>query len=464
VKLRPYPEYKDSGVQWLGKVPAHWKVKKLRHILVRVSGRNRPDLPLLSVVREKGVIQRDIENRDENHNFIPDDLSGYKVVRSGRFAMNKMKAWQGSYGVSSFDGIVSPAYFVFKVHGVEGHFFHAAIRSRSYIPFFTQASDGVRIGQWDLSEARMKEIPFFIPSLSEQTQIARFLDWKTAQIDRFIRNKRRLIELLKEQKQALINQAVTGRIDVRTGKPYPGYKESSVPWLGKMPVGWDVLPIRRCARSVKTGGTPPGADEKFYLVTGLDWYTPGDFSGDLYLEGSARQLSDLGKDAANIFPKNTVMMIGIGATIGKVAVSKKLCSCNQQINAIIPNNRVIPEYLALSLRLAKDYIVKCGKFTTMPIINQDETKSLRIPLPDRPTQKKICAYIRDKEDNIDTAITRTQREINLMQEYRTRLIADVVTGKLDVRGVVVPDFEKQVEGVTTPDDSEIPACDHEAMA
>lgn len=117
--LKPYQTMKDSGVPWLGKVPAHWGVQKLRHVLRRHTERNRPDLPLLSVVREKGVILRDTSSADENHNYIPDDLSNYKVVRVGQFAMNKMKAWQGSYGVSYHDGIVSPAYFVFVMSAEE---------------------------------------------------------------------------------------------------------------------------------------------------------------------------------------------------------------------------------------------------------------------------------------------------------------------------------------------------------
>src|SRR5262249_9211239 len=155
--------------------PAAWDLRKLRGVLRRVTERNRPDLPLLSVVRGRGVILRDTKNEDENRNYIPDDLSNYKVVRVGQFAMNKMKAWQGSCGVSQHNGIVSPAYFVFDLAGVDGRFFHWAIRSRAYVPSFARASDGVRIGQWDLSESRMREIPFAIPSLPEQAAIVRFL-------------------------------------------------------------------------------------------------------------------------------------------------------------------------------------------------------------------------------------------------------------------------------------------------
>ena len=213
--LDPNVPLKDSGIEWLGMVPEHWKVRKLREILHNVTERNRPGLPLLSVVREKGVIVRDISNYEENHNFIPDDLTNYKIVRKGQFAMNKMKAWQGSYGVSQHDGIVSPAYYVFNLQGVRGNFFNVAIRSKGYVPFFTQASDGVRVGQWDLSQTRMREIKFFIPPTTEQVAIVEYLDRTTAEIDIAVARAERQIELLNEYRTRLIADVVTGKLDVR---------------------------------------------------------------------------------------------------------------------------------------------------------------------------------------------------------------------------------------------------------
>lgn len=225
---KPYPAYKDSGVEYVGEVPEHWEVRKLRPILKRSTERNRPDLPLLSVVREKGVILRDIASKEENHNFIPDDLTNYKVVKKGQFAMNKMKAWQGSYGVSQYTGIVSPAYFIFNIDGVSGNFFHVAIRSKAYVPMFTQASDGVRIGQWDLSEARMREIKFSIPSIPEQIAIVRFLDQKCESIDKQISQTRRAVELIREYRTRLIAGVVTGKIDVRGTASRLPIKENTV--------------------------------------------------------------------------------------------------------------------------------------------------------------------------------------------------------------------------------------------
>lgn len=192
----------EAGLQWLGAPPVHWQVRKLRHMLSPFSEKNHPEMPLLSVVREKGVIVRNVEDKEENHNYVPDDLSNYKLVRRSQFAMNKMKAWQGSYGISQYDGIVSPAYFVFTLNfDVNPEFFHRAIRSRAYVSYFAQASDGIRVGQWDLSMPRMKEIPFLIPPRDEQDQIVRFLDWKVSDINRAIQLKRREIALLKEQRQ-----------------------------------------------------------------------------------------------------------------------------------------------------------------------------------------------------------------------------------------------------------------------
>lgn len=214
--INPNVKMKPSGIDWVGDIPERWKIKKLRHLLKPISIRNRPDLPLLSVVREKGVIVRNIDDPEENHNFIPDDLTNYKVVCVGQFAMNKMKAWQGSYGISKHDGIVSPAYFIFNMADqLFKDFFHYAIRSRFYIPFFKRASDGVRIGQWDLSISRMKEIPFLMPRYDEQKDIVRYIEKETKLINSSISHLERENELIGEYRTRLISDVVTGKVDVR---------------------------------------------------------------------------------------------------------------------------------------------------------------------------------------------------------------------------------------------------------
>lgn len=166
--MERYSEYKDSGVQWIGEMPSHWESKQLRSFLTLFTDKGHGDAQLLSVTREQGVVERDKEDKEENHNFVPEDLSGYKYLEKGDFAINKMKAWQGSYAVSDYNGIVSPAYFTCKLRGVNRTFFSRAIRSMAYVPFFTQYSKGIRVGQWDLNPNALKTIPFFLPPLAEQ--------------------------------------------------------------------------------------------------------------------------------------------------------------------------------------------------------------------------------------------------------------------------------------------------------
>ena len=199
-----YLEHKSSGVLWIGNIPAHWEIKQLRSFLTLFSEKGHGDAQLLSVTREQGVIERNKDNKEENHNFVPDDLSGYKYIEKGDFAINKMKAWQGSYAVSDYNGIVSPAYFTCKLHGVNKDFFSRAIRSKAYVPFFTQYSKGIRVDQWDLNPNALKTIPFFLPPLSEQEQIVSYLDDKTSKIDTYIAEKEKELNLYKQLIEANI--------------------------------------------------------------------------------------------------------------------------------------------------------------------------------------------------------------------------------------------------------------------
>lgn len=213
--LNPDVKTKDSGISWIGEIPEHWEVKQLRSFLTLFTEKGHGDAQLLSVTREQGVIERDKDDKDENHNFVPDDLSGYKYIEKGDFAINKMKAWQGSYAVSNYDGIVSPAYFTCKLKGVNKDFFSKAIRSRAYVPFFTQYSKGIRVGQWDLNPNALKSIPFFIPPADEQRAIVSYIEEKCQKIDSLTTELQSEIDYLKEYKQRLIADCVTGQVNVQ---------------------------------------------------------------------------------------------------------------------------------------------------------------------------------------------------------------------------------------------------------
>lgn len=200
-----------SGIPWLPEVPEGWEAKSLRQFLKMVSRKGFPEKQLLSVTREQGIVVRNVESKEENHNFIPDDLSNYKLVEIGDFAINKMKSWQGSYGVSDYEGIVSPAYYICKLSGVDRKFFSVAIRSRPYVSFFARFSKGIRVDQWDLSPVGLKEIPFLLPPLAEQREIVAHIEARAAKIDAAVAGLEREVTAMKEYKQRLIADVVTGQ-------------------------------------------------------------------------------------------------------------------------------------------------------------------------------------------------------------------------------------------------------------
>ncbi|MGE0592113.1 MAG: restriction endonuclease subunit S [Vicinamibacterales bacterium] len=434
--LRPYNAMKDSGVPWLGEVPEHWEVRKLRQVLTRCAERNRPDLPLLSVVRERGVILRDTTGGDENHNYIPDDLSNYKVVRSGQFAMNKMKAWQGSYGVSRYDGIVSPAYFVFELCDVSGSFFNASIRSRAYVPAFTQASDGVRIGQWDLSETRMREISFVAPPLPEQAAIVRFLDHADRRIRRYIRAKQKLIKLLEEQKQAIIHRAVTRGLD-----PNVRLKPSGVEWLGDVPEHWKVVRLKSLVSRVTSGSR---GWSNFAADSGVLFIRIGNLtraSLDLDLESSVRlQLpANVLGEAARTRVQPDDILLSITAFIGSVAVvpseieeayvSQHVACCRPR--AGVANSRWVGYVLLSNVGQTHGQLSMYGG--TKQGLSLDDVKNYVVMVPPRNEQDRLVEWIEHATATLSARIRSAQRKVALLREYRTRLIADVVTGKRDVR-------------------------------
>ena len=421
--IKPYPAMQPSGVEWLGDVPAHWERRKLRQILTPISERNRPDLPLLSVVRERGVILRNVDSRAENHNVVPEDLTNYKVVQVGHFAMNKMKAWQGSYGVSRFHGLVSPAYFVFDLSSVWPHFFHVAIRSRAYVPSFIQASDGVRIGQWDLSQDQMKEIPFFIPSPPEQAAIVRYLDYVDRRISRYIRAKQRLIDLLEEEKQAIIHRAVTRGLD-----PNVRLKPSGVEWLGDVPEHWELRRSRyvfqevdrrstegqetHLSMSQKLGLIPSSRIEGWRLVAesyvGAKLCEPG----DIVLNRLKAHLGvfALASDAGLVSADYTVLRPRIEADSRYFEAVYRTTSCRVELR-----------------KRTKGIVEGFWRLYTPDFFE------VRVPVPPVAEQLAITLYLDAALGDVDRSVERIWSELTLLSEYRTRLIADVVTGKLDVR-------------------------------
>lgn len=209
--LNPDAEMKDSEIEWIGQIPKGWKLCKIKHVLRFKSIKNKPDKEVLSLYRDHGVIPKN--SRDDNFNVTSENTASYKFVEVGDFVVNKMKAWQGSMALSHYEGIISPAYYVYQFidNEVFGGYFHYLVRNQTYLPEYRRLSGGVRIGQWDLSRDDFKMIPIIIPPLHEQKEIANYLDEKCSKIDQTIEQKNVLIKELEEYKQSLIYECVTGK-------------------------------------------------------------------------------------------------------------------------------------------------------------------------------------------------------------------------------------------------------------
>jgi len=422
---------------WLGLPPSYWKQLKLRQILKPFSEKNHADLPLLSVVREKGVIVRDIEN-DDNHNFIPDDLSDYKLVKVGQFAMNKMKAWQGSYGVSKFTGIVSPAYLVFDFnYDIDVDFFNYAIRCKKYVSFFGQASDGIRVGQWDLSMQRMKEIPFYLPPRPEQDQIVRFLDWKVSRINKLINIKKKEIKELQLIRQSYIDSELSNKNQS---------KEESKNWI--------VRPLKYFVTSNDDSLSNQTDDE--YELDYLDISSVG----RNYLKQNPVHYKF--KDA----PSRARRKVQEGDTIistvrtylrSMIYIDEQLQDCivSTGFSVLRPKRDVYPRLLnyVLSGNQFIDEVICNSIGVSYPAINDTDLLRIKVALPvSLELQKKMVEKLESKLRNIDKLIDVVSKQIDELHNLKNTLISDVVTGQIDVRDVEIPNFEFEDESLDFSED------------
>lgn len=426
-----YDSYKDSGVDWLGAIPSDWQSKKLGILLTEFSKKNNPNLPLLSITRELGVITRDMDDQESNHNFIPDDLSGYKLLKEGQFGMNKMKAWQGSYGISKYTGIVSPAYYVFDVSNeIYPNFFNIAIRSKFYVDFFGSASDGVRIGQWDLNKTRMREIPFIFPSFEQQKKIYDFLSQKISQIDQAIALKQQQIEKLNEYKQIVIQNAVTKGLN-----PNVPMKNSGVDWIGDIPEHWEVKKLKYLIDS-KAGYAFPSQQ---FSQEGISVIRISELNinGSVDISNSPKLPFSFAKFLEEFcVVSGDILMAMTGGTIGKVSIYRenKKSLLNQRVCKFIVKaslDKKLFWHFCNSLYW-KNYIDFKANGGAQPNISDNEIKKMYFPLPSISEQKTIANFLDEKTQNINQTIERYQTQIDRLKEYKNILINQAVTGKIKI--------------------------------
>lgn len=434
--FRPYPKYKDSGVPWLGEIPEGWDVFRNGRLFAQRNQTGFGELPILEVSLKTGVRVRDMENMKRKQ--VMSNREKYKRAKRGDIAYNMMRMWQGAVGVAPVDGLVSPAYVVARPFPeVNTRFFTYLFRTAAYMNEVDGYSRGIVKDRNRLYWQDFKAMPSVAPPPGEQRQIARFLDWKTTQINRFIRNKRQLIALLREQKQNIINRAVTRGLD-----PKVKLKPSGVDWLGDVPEHWEVRKLKFLSHQI-LGGATPTSDNVKYWDGSIVWVTPQDISQNEYLVSSIRTITTEGLSAcsATLVPKGAVVITS-RAPVGNVAIAGVELSTNQGCKSITPDHDVLStEFCFFILKSWQPILQAISNGTTFKEISTWKFANVKIPVPLLKEQNQIVEYIGKESASIDATIQRAEQEIELILEYRNRLIFDAVTGKIDVRDVSVPEAD-----------------------
>ena len=405
-----------------------WKIIPLYGLAKQKQVTDCSERELLSVYLGLGVIPFS-SKAEKRTNVTGTDLSKYQAVDYGDFVLNNQQAWRGSVGVSKYRGIVSPAYIVLKLSDdITTSYANYLFQSRSMVDQYVVCSKGVGTIQRNIYWDYLKRISVPLPPREEQDQIVRYLDWKVSQINKLINAKRRQIELLGELKRVVVNEAVT-----RDGD------------------GWSQFRIKAAATILRGKFTHrPRNDPAFY-----DGNYPFIQTGDVaragkYIREYKQTLNERGFSVSKQFPKGTLTMT-IAANIGDVSILDFDACFPDSIIGLIPNKETDLEYLYYALFSMKADFVKEAPINTQGNLNVERVGAMTFYIPKIYEQRNIVSKIENRTVKIDKLIDKLNDEIALFAEYRTRLISDVVTGKLDVRDVAVPEYEV-VEDVATDED------------
>lgn len=426
--MKRYEAYRPTKYEWLTEVPTHWQTRTMRSLTtVSSERRENREATLLSVYREYGVIVK--SSRDDNHNVESEDLSNYKWVRTGNLVMNKMKMWQGSLGVSEFDGIVSPAYIVCHINdeNVNRRYLHMLLRSPRYKTYYNQFSYGIRVGQWDMHYEDFKGLEVALPPREEQDQIVRYLDWQVSKINRLIAAKRKEIALMRDNLKSAVAYYTTH------GLGNHELCQSEIYWLTHYPNDWRVTKLRYILEKHRREVTPNAellicsnsgevvkrGDGKLGLVASSDDIYQGVTAGDLLIHGM-----DTWHGA-----------IAISSFDGMCTPVVHVCTCKEE-------KRYVAYYLKMMAYTKVFKAISNGvRQNTSDFRSWDKVGDLLICLPTHDEQVAIADKLDYLTVQTKAGISFFEKQIEHLQELRTRLISDVVTGQVDVRGIKVPDVE-----------------------
>lgn len=433
--LKPYADYKDSGLPWLGQVPAHWRVVRNGSLFGQRSQTGYAELPILEVSLKTGVQVRSFGGAKRKQ--VMSDFGKYKRAVKGDLAYNTMRMWQGALGICPVDGLVSPAYVVARPYPeVVPEYFAALFRTGDYMAEIDAASRGIVKDRNRLYWDQFKQMQSPCPPPDEQAAIVRFLAWANGRLERAIRAKRKVIALLTEQKLVIVRRMVTRGLDASVP-----LKASKIDWLGDIPAHWTVWRVSRFAR-VGNGSTPSRAQPRYWDRGTYPWLNSSQVNrgyidhADQFVTPTALRECHLPRVPAGSV---LVAITGQGKTRGMSAKLGIEATINQHLAYITPRLPVVSaDYLHLALSAAYPQLraISDDSGSTKGALTCEDLKRFKLALPPPDEQAALVERVRIEASALIEASERLEREIDFLHEYRTRLVADVVTGKLDVREAV----------------------------
>ncbi|MCR2118798.1 restriction endonuclease subunit S [Campylobacter upsaliensis] len=415
--------YKPSGIKWLGEIPQSWKNVSIRSCFTESNQRcNTDSYPLLSVTIANGIIYQDnIENKKDISN---DDKSNYKIVPLNAVAYNKMRMWQGAVGVNTLTtGIVSPAYIVaIPNEKILPNFVSYLFKSKIMIGEFDKNSYGLCLDMNNLRYDDFRNIKIPLPPLQEQKEIAEFLDSKCEKIQNYIDKKQKLITLLQEKKQALINEAVTKGLN-----PNIESKNSGIEYLGLIPHHWEVKKLKHiCKINPQANETLPNN----FVYIDLESVIKGQLLKEQVInkeQAPSRaqrilQKQDILFQLVRPYQRNNYIFNKNGdyvASTGYAQIRTKEC-----VNFV---------YYALLENSFVERVILKSTGSNYPAITSNDFADLKIPLPPLQEQKQIANFLDEKCEKINSVIEKTKKQIELVKEYKNTLINEAVCGRINLQ-------------------------------
>ena len=426
---------KSSGVEWIGEIPTDWEIIRLKYIANVFNGNSLNDIEKekfsngnqgIPYISTKDV-EIDFDRIDyDNGIFIPFGSIDYKIALKN----NTIICIEGGNAGRKIGFLKNDVCFVNKLCCFEARekciskYIYYYTKSKSFSGQFNLSINGLIGG---VSIQQLKNFFFIIPPNLKQQEIVYYLDTKCGIIDKAIEKQKKVIEKLKSYKQSLITEAVTKGL-----KPTVKMKPSGIEWIGDIPEGWEVRKLKYLSK-IKTGATPSSDDLK-YFDGEYDWFTPSDFNDEAILRNSKRKVSQqaINDNIVPNYPPHSILIIGIGATTGKVGYTISEASSNQQITAVILIKNQLPKYYLFLLISMAEVLKSIALYTTLPILNNATIGQFSLVVPPFPEQQAIVDYLDTKCSEIDNVINSKQKLINKLTDYKKSLIYECVTGKKEV--------------------------------